>query len=60
MMSGVPLETRWAFNERWNNKFCYKVASCWLFLLNLTALILSLWFLQQNLEPYWIHYMSIH
>jgi hypothetical protein len=33
MMSGVPLETCWAFNERWNNKFYYKVASCWLFLL---------------------------
>jgi hypothetical protein len=33
MMSGVPLETCWAFNERWNNKFSYKVASCWLFLL---------------------------
>ena len=34
MMSDVLLETCWAFNERWNNKFCYKVASCWLFLLN--------------------------
>jgi hypothetical protein len=34
MMSGMPLETRWAFNERWNNKFYYMVASCWLFLLN--------------------------
>jgi hypothetical protein len=34
MMSGVPLETCWAFNKRWSNKFCYKVASCWLFLLN--------------------------
>ena len=34
MMSGIPLETCSAFNERWNNKFCYKVASCWLFLLN--------------------------
>jgi hypothetical protein len=33
IMSGVLLETCWAFNERWNNKFCYKVASCWLFLL---------------------------
>jgi len=22
------------FNERWNNKFCYNFASCWLFLLN--------------------------
>ena len=34
MMSGILLETCWAFNEQWNNKFCYKVASCWLFLLN--------------------------
>jgi hypothetical protein len=33
MMRGMPLETRWTFNERWNNKFYYKVASCWLFLL---------------------------
>jgi hypothetical protein len=24
----MPLETRSAFNERWNNKFYYKVASC--------------------------------
>jgi hypothetical protein len=36
IMSGVPFETCWAFNERWNNKFYYKVASCWLFLLNRT------------------------
>ena len=34
MMSGMPLETCWAFNERWNNKFYYKFASCWLFLLS--------------------------
>ena len=33
MMSGVLLETCWAFNKFWNNKFYYKVASCWLFLL---------------------------
>jgi len=33
MMSGMPLETCWAINERWNNKFYYKFASCWLFLL---------------------------
>ena len=33
MMSGMPLETRWAFNKVWNNKFYYKVATCWLFLL---------------------------
>jgi hypothetical protein len=34
MMSGMPLETYWAFKKRWNNKFYYKVASCWLFLLS--------------------------
>jgi hypothetical protein len=33
MMSGMPLETCWAFNKRWNNKFYYKVASSLLFLL---------------------------
>jgi hypothetical protein len=33
MVSGMPLETCWAFNKFWNNKFYYKVASCWLFLL---------------------------
>jgi hypothetical protein len=33
MMSVVPLEIYWAFNERWNSKFYYKVAACWLFLL---------------------------
>ena len=37
-MSGMPLETCWAFNERWNNKFYYKVASCWLFLLSHTTM----------------------
>ena len=36
MMSGMPLETCWAFNERWNNQFYYKIASCWLFLLRQT------------------------
>jgi hypothetical protein len=38
MMSGMPLETYCAFNERWNNKFLYKVASCWLFLLSHTTM----------------------
>jgi hypothetical protein len=38
MMNCVPLETCWAFNEGWNNKFYYKVASCWLFLLSHTAM----------------------
>jgi len=33
MMSRMPLEICWAFNKFWNNKFYYKVASCWLFLL---------------------------
>jgi len=38
MMNGMPLETCWAVKERWNNKFCYKVASCWLFLLSHTTM----------------------
>jgi len=38
MMSGMPLETCWAINERWNNKFYYKVASCWLFPLSHTTM----------------------
>jgi len=38
MMSDMPLETCWAFNERWNNNFYYKVASCWLFLLSHTTM----------------------
>ena len=38
MMSGMPLETCSAFNERCNNKFYYKVASCWLFLLSHTTM----------------------
>ena len=33
MMSDIPLETCWAFNVLWNNKFRYQVASCWLLLL---------------------------
>ena len=33
MISGMPLETCWAFNKLWNNKFYYNVISCWLFLL---------------------------
>jgi hypothetical protein len=33
MMSGMPLETCWVFNKFWNNKFYYKVVSCWLLLL---------------------------
>jgi len=37
-MSGMPLETCCAFNERRNNIFYYKVASCWLFLLNHTTM----------------------
>jgi hypothetical protein len=38
MMSGVLLKTCLAFNERWNNKFYYKVASGWLFLLSYTTM----------------------
>jgi hypothetical protein len=49
MMSGVPLETCWAFNERWNNKFSYKVASCSLFLLNPTTMH---WSININIHMY--------
>ena len=38
MMSDIPLETCWAFNELWNNKFRYQVASCWLLLLSHTTM----------------------
>ena len=41
MMSGMPLETCLAFNERWIYKFDYKVASCWLFLLSKQTLRLK-------------------
>jgi len=37
-MSDVPLETCWAFNVLWNNKFRYQVASCWLLLLSHTTM----------------------
>jgi hypothetical protein len=53
MMSGVPLKTCSAFNERWNNKFCYKVASCWLFLLRIFSII----FIPFSLFPYtWLEW----
>ena len=31
IMSGVSFETSWAIKKHKNNKFCYKVASCWWF-----------------------------
>ena len=43
MMRVMPLETCWAFNERWNNKFYYKVASCWLFLQSWILLLLRVY-----------------
>ena len=49
MMSGVPLETCSAFNERWNNKFRYQVASCWLFLLNSQKLDLNITLLNNQI-----------
>jgi len=38
MMSDIPLETCWACNELWNNKFRYQVASWWLLLLSRTTI----------------------
>ena len=45
-MSGMLLKTCWAFNERWNNKFYYKVTYCWLFLLSHTTMPWSM-----NIKP---------
>ena len=35
MMSGVSPETCWAIKIHWNNKFYYRVESCWFFLWDL-------------------------
>jgi hypothetical protein len=32
MMGGMSPETRWEIKKHWNNKFYYKVASCWFFI----------------------------
>jgi len=55
MMSGMPLETCWAFNGRWNNKFYYKVASCWLFLLSHTTMHGSMNIELCNVASSWIN-----
>ena len=49
-MSGILLKTCWAFNEWWNNKFCYKVASCWLFLLNRIYHLPTVWSRSANVS----------
>ena len=61
MMSGVALETCWAFNKLWNNEFYYNVVSCWLFLLTYTVLSFcrSLWcssfhWLEENINSFWM------
>jgi len=53
MMSGMLLKTCSAFNERWNNKFYYKVPSCWLFLLSHTTM-------HGSMNVKFILYISIH
>jgi len=58
MMSGMPLETCWAFNERWNNRFYYKVASCWLFLLSHTTMHGSM-NIKFSLSPVWLLFAVI-
>jgi hypothetical protein len=54
MMSGVPLETCWSFNERWNNKFYYKVASCWLFLLSQLYIYIPKWVVGSKMQKVWV------
>ena len=44
MMRGVSLETCWGIKKHWNNKFYYTVASCCLFLYDLTFTIIEPWF----------------
>ena len=41
LMSGFPLKTCWAFNKLWNNKFCYKAASCLYFYWVLNYVLVS-------------------
>ena len=38
LMGGVSPESFWAIKKHWNNKFYYKVASCWFFLWDLCSL----------------------
>ena len=61
MTSGMPLETCSAFNERRINKFYYKVASCWLFLLSHSVNIYSNWLQEQfcNLSLYALYILSV-
>jgi len=59
MMNGMPLEKCLAFNKVWNNKFYYKVASCWLFLLIHTMMHGSMnikitIFVCSIMHPYWL------
>jgi len=60
MMSDVPLETCWAFNKLWNNKFYYKSASYWYFYwvmlrnklcINLVLLFTTITYLCLNFPP---------
>jgi hypothetical protein len=54
-MSGMPLETSLAFIKFWNNKFYYKVASCWLVLLIHTTMngTMNINSLNSELNPIW-------
>jgi len=55
MMSGMPLETCSAFNKRCNNKFYYKAAPCWLFLL----IALHLYSIWQMMPINFVYYKTI-
>jgi hypothetical protein len=51
MMSGVSLETCWAFNKLWNNKFYYKSAPFWYFYWSTMVTIGTRWF--KHFKAYW-------
>ena len=56
-MSDVSLETCWAFNVLWNNKFRYQAASCWLLLLSHTTMHGSMNI--KFINPLWVLAFSV-
>jgi hypothetical protein len=50
----MPLETCLAFNKLWNNKFYYKAAFCWLFLLIHTTIHIS-----EDIKHYGVMYVLV-
>jgi hypothetical protein len=58
MMSDVPLETCWAFNKLWSNKFYYKAASCWYFYWVVIVPTFCAWFIFVVFGRTWRNYIT--